>query len=215
MIKPTCKLLEISNPFLVGDVWNITLILSRSLILLNMLNWILKCILRIPPIHILVTGCCPPPHKRAWNLIGDLETAVGGCFQPIQNQPQGWVGGGIIIIYTLNPNVCEFEAKHCILAQNFFTLARIIICSLCEWCDTVTVTVIDKYEICIITSIIIKISNIIIKTANKKSATRVGGRWQSSRWLLQGKGHEHRRLWSKQMIMLVETSVRWIPIRSQ
>ena len=78
----------------------------------------------------------PPPHKRAWNLIGDLETAVGGCFQPIQNQPQGWVGGGIIIINILNPNVCEFEAKHCILVQNFFIPARIIICSYCEWCDS-------------------------------------------------------------------------------
>ena len=100
-----------------------------------------------------------PPHKRAWNLIGDLETAVGGCFQPIQNQPQGWVGGGIIIINILNPNVYEFEAKHCILAQNFFTLARIIICSFCEWCDTVTVTVIDKYEICIILSSSLSLSS--------------------------------------------------------
>ena len=89
-----------------------------------------------------------PPHKRAWNLIGDLETAVGGCFQPIQNQPQGWVGGGINIINILNPNVCEFEAKHCILAQNFFLHFRELL-----FAHSVSgVTVIDKYEIYIILS---------------------------------------------------------------
>ena len=208
MIKPTCKLLEISNPFLVGDVWNITLILSRSLILLNMLNWILKCILRIPPIHILVTGCCRASsqeslesNRRSWNCCRRLfptntesATRVGGRWNHHHQylKPRCvWIWGKTLYI----------SSKHFLHLSFTHSVSG--------------VTVINKYEICIITSIIIIIITIIIKTANMKSATRVGGRWQSSRWLLQRKGHEHRRLWSKQMIMLVESSTRGIPTRSQ
>ena len=209
MIRPTCKLLDISNPFLVGDVWNITLILSRSLILLNMLNWILKCILRIPPIHILVTGCCRASsqeslesNRRSWNCCRRLfptntesATRVGGRWNHHHQY--------------LKPQCVWIWAKTLYISSKlFFTLWRIIICSFCEWCDS-------DWQIWDLHNNQHYHQNQQHHHQNSESATRVGGRWQSSRWLLQRKGHEHRRLWSKQMIMLVESSTRGIPTRSQ
>ena len=88
---------------LLADVWYITSMLSWYLILLNMLNWILKGAFwrfhnntyldRVGHNNYQRVLPCLTIQGRSWNLIWDLETAVGGCFQPIQNQAQGWVGG--------------------------------------------------------------------------------------------------------------------------